>query len=80
MITISYEVLITLIALCCGAWFIELKSAAIHYFENKKQKSAVVRREWVRTYIPITISSIALIKSFLPEITSLVKSIMQLLK
>ena len=61
-------------------WTMELLDGGINYFKDKKAKQASNRREWVRSYIPITISIISLIKSFMPEITSLMKSIMQLLK
>lgn len=61
-------------------WTIALKSSCINYFEIKSQKDKTNRREWVRTYVPITISFIALIKSFLPEIMLLMKLITQLLK
>lgn len=50
------------------------------YFKAKKKSKKTDRRDWIRTYIPITISTIALIKSFMPEITSVVKLIAQLLK
>lgn len=43
------------------------------YFDNKRTKN-------FRTWTPIIISLIALIKSFLPELTYLMKSIAQLLK
>ena len=36
----------------------------LKYFENKKETKIQNRRELVRTYIPIIISTIALIKSF----------------
>ncbi len=65
-------------------WTVALKSPCIHYFSNKKDKSVANRREWIRIYIPIMISFIALIKSFLPEIIlvmeQLSKLLMQLLK
>ena len=61
-------------------WSIILKSSCIHYFENKSQKIKINRREWIKTYIPIIISLIALIKSFSNELILLAKSIMQLLK
>lgn len=43
------------------------------YFDNK-------RTQKLRTWTPIIISLVALIKSFLPELTYLTKSIVQLLK
>lgn len=51
-----------------------------NYFDNKKEQSKSNRREWIKTYIPIIISLIALLKSFSTEITSILKLIMQLLK
>lgn len=61
-------------------WLVSLMPKGIYYFEEKEKISIAARREWVRTYMPITISIISLIKSFWPELTSLMKSIMQLLK
>lgn len=61
-------------------WMLSLKSAGVRYFDNKSKNAKTIRREWVRTYLPVTISFIALLKSFSSEITSLVKLIMQLLK
>ncbi len=60
-------------------WTVVLKSSCIHYFDNKKDKSVANRREWVRTYIPITISIVALIKSFLPEIILVMERLSKLL-
>lgn len=62
------------------AWTIEFNSTGVHYFENQKKASTSNKREWVRTYMPITISLIALIKSFVPEIISVWQWLMQLLK
>ena len=50
------------------------------YFKNKKNNKTSSRREWVRTYIPIILSTIALLKSFQSEIISVVKLIVQLPK
>lgn len=61
-------------------WYVELSSPGIHYFENKQENRKNNRRDWIKTYIPITISTIALIKSFLPEITLGMKLLLQLLK
>lgn len=61
-------------------WTVELNSSCIFYFENKKLNTVSNKREWVRTYIPISISLIALIRSFLPEITLLIRELLQLLK
>ena len=38
------------------------------------------KRDWIKTYIPVTISFIALLKSFDTEIIWLWKQLMQLLK
>ncbi len=51
-----------------------------NYFKNKKNNKTSSRREWVRTYIPIILSTIALLKSFQSEIISVVKLIVQLPK
>ena len=59
---------------------IKLLPDGINYFHNKKIKSKQNRRELIKTYIPIIISLIALLKSFQPEIISVMKLIMQLLK
>lgn len=61
-------------------WNISLTPKGLYYFENKKQKQIATRREWVRTYLPITISAIALIKSFWPEIILIMRLIGQLWK
>lgn len=50
-----------------------LEHEGYSYFDNKKTTN-------FRTWTPIIISLIALIKSFLPELTYLMKSIVQLLK
>lgn len=50
-----------------------LEHEGYSYFENKRTQN-------FRTWTPIIISLIALIKSFLPELTCLMKSIAQLLK
>lgn len=50
-----------------------LKHEGYSYFDNKRTQN-------FRTWTPIIISLVALIKSFLPELTYLMKSIVQLLK
>lgn len=52
----------------------------INYFADKKKNRTSNRRDWIKTYIPITISFIALLKSFDNEIIWLWKQLMQLLK
>ena len=59
---------------------IDLLEPILNYFDNKKSKTKSNRREWVRTYLPITISGIALLKSFSPEIVALWEAILKLLK
>lgn len=51
-----------------------------NYFKNKKEKKKTNKRESIKTYIPIIISLAALLKSFSPEITLLLKPIMELMK
>lgn len=46
-------------------WKLALKSECIEYFEIKKNNNAINRREWIRTYIPITLSIIAIIISII---------------
>lgn len=52
----------------------------INYFADKKKNRTSNKRDWIKTYIPITISFIALLKSFDTEIIWLWKQLMQLLK
>ena len=52
----------------------------INYFADKKKNRTSNRRDWIKTYIPITISFIALLKSFDTEIIWLWNQLMQLLK
>ena len=52
----------------------------INYFDDKKKNRTSNRRDWIKTYIPITISFIALLKSFDTEIIWLWKQLIQLLK
>ena len=59
---------------------IDIFSDGENYFKNKKSNKVNLRREWIRIYIPVTLSLIALLKSFQSEIISLVKLIMQSLK
>lgn len=58
---------------------VSLGSNCIHYFENRKSQTTTNKREWVRTYIPITISVIALLKSFDKEIITLCRLLLKLL-
>ena len=42
-----------------------LRSSCIHYFENKNRSKIISKREWVRTYIPVVLSAIAIILSII---------------
>lgn len=44
---------------------LSLKLSCIHYFENKKRSKIISKREWVRTYIPVVLSAIAIILSII---------------
>lgn len=59
---------------------VEILPSADTYFKEKKIEQKKDTREKIRTYAPITISLIALIKSFLPEITTGMKLLMRLLR
>lgn len=61
-------------------WNVELKSSCIHYFENKRENRIMKKRDWIKTYVPIIISILALVKSFLPEITLVMEEILKLIK
>lgn len=52
----------------------------INYFADKKKNRTSSKRDWIKTYISVTISFIALLKSFDTEIIWLWKQLMQLLK
>lgn len=60
-------------------WNVALKSSCIHYFENKKENKISRKRDWIKTYIPIIISLIALIKSYSPEIISIMERLSKLI-
>lgn len=42
-----------------------LKPSCIRYFENMKRSKIISKREWVRTYIPIALSAMAIILSII---------------
>lgn len=44
-------------------WEITITSKCLNYFHTLKQSRVTNRREWVRTYIPITLSTLSLIIS-----------------
>lgn len=52
-------------------WEITLNKECLKYFEYKKKDIIVNRRDWVKTYIPITISFFALIISIISLLISL---------
>lgn len=53
-------------------WVVELNSSCVFYFESKKISKTINRREWVRTYIPITLSIIAIIISIVSLVVKLI--------
>lgn len=58
---------------------IDLLEPILNYFESKKSKSKLSRREWIRTYLPITISALALLKSYGIDFIVLGKQLLKLL-
>ena len=58
---------------------VRLLQGCLGYFKDKKATEIANRRECVRTYIPITLSIIALIKSFWGEITQICTFLLELL-
>lgn len=59
---------------------VEILPTADTYFKEKKIEQKQDREDKIETYTSTTISIIALIKSFLPEIIAKMKLLMQLLK
>lgn len=59
---------------------IELLPKALTYFQDKKSNKKHDRRDVIKTYIPITISLISLVKSFEEEIKTVIKFIIELIK
>lgn len=53
-------------------WTVELNSSCVFYFESKKTSKIINRREWIRTYIPITLSIIAIIISIVSLVVKLI--------
>lgn len=53
-------------------WTVELNSSCVFYFESKKTSKIINRREWIRTYIPIALSIIAIIISILSLVVKLI--------
>lgn len=58
---------------------VRLLQGCLGYFKTKRRSKITNRREWVRSYIPITLSTIALIKSFWNEIILLGKMLLELM-
>ena len=58
---------------------LSIKFLFLSYFNNKKSKIKSNRREWVRTYLPITISILALLKSYGIDFILLGKQLIKLL-
>ena len=56
-----------------------LHSGIINYFDDKKERRKNKRDEWIKFWIPVSISIITLLKSFSSEIIVLWKLILKLL-
>ena len=56
-----------------------LHSGIINYFDDKKERNKNKRDEWIKFWIPVSISIIALLKSFSSEIIALWEVILKLL-
>ena len=54
-------------------WKITVKSECLEYFNNKKQVKIANKRDWIKTYIPIIISSLSLIISIAALVISIIK-------
>ena len=54
-------------------WEITIKTECLEYFNNKKRAQTTNRRDWIRTYIPIIISSVSLLISIAALIISIIK-------
>lgn len=52
-------------------WEITLNSNCLEYFHNKKINKISNRRDWIKTYVPITISTFSLIVSIISLLISL---------
>ena len=44
---------------------ITIKTECLEYFNNKKRAKTTNRRDWIRTYIPITLSIVSIIISII---------------
>lgn len=54
-------------------WEITIKSECLEYFTNKKQVKIANKRDWIKTYIPIIISSFSLVISIAALVISIIK-------
>lgn len=54
-------------------WEVTVKSECLEYFNNKKQVKIANKRDWIKTYIPIIISSLSLIISIVALVISIIK-------
>ncbi len=54
-------------------WEITIKSECLEYFNNKKQAKIANKRDWIKTYIPIIISSLSLVISIAALVISIIK-------
>ena len=54
-------------------WEITVKSDCLEYFNNKKQVKIANKRDWIKTYIPIIISSLSLVISIAALVISIIK-------
>lgn len=61
-------------------WKIHLNPSCIHYFADRKSKFASNRRDWIRTYLPLSISIISLLKSYQAEITLALETVLKVIK
>ncbi len=46
-------------------WYVTILPACLEYFDTQKYHRIANRREWVRTYIPVTFSLIAIVISII---------------
>ena len=46
-------------------WEITIKTECLEYFNNKKRAKTSNRRDWIRTYVPITLSFSSIIISII---------------
>ena len=54
-------------------WEITIKTECLEYFNNKKQAEIADKRDWIKTYIPIFISSLSLAISIAALVISIIK-------